>query len=209
LFKDNQQLGYMPRWSPDSHRIAVFSVSAGGIVVHDFNTAQNQVIAASQGEVGNFSPDGRWLSFPRIVALGGTQYAVHVMLADLWSEPYTVRPLIADSEAANDVEAVWRSDGQGLIVARQPPTRKITQGSALYSVDLTTGVATLLVPDEGYEQSNLTIRDDLLVFQRVALGDMNARPEVWVYHLGTQESRRIAHDGVFPRWFVAPDAVLR
>jgi Tol biopolymer transport system component len=209
LFKDTQQLGYMPRWSPDGKRIAVFSVSAGGILIHHFSTGKDHVIPAQQGELGSFSPDGRWLSFPKIVALGENQYAVHMMLADLSSESYTVRPLIPDSEMVSDVEAGWRSDGQGLIVARQPPARKIAQGSALYSVDLATGVATLLIPDEGYEQSNLTMRDDLLVFQRVALSDVNARPEVWIYHLGTQEMRRIAHDGVFPRLFVAPGTVRR
>jgi Tol biopolymer transport system component len=209
LFKDTQQIGYMPRWSPDGKRIAVFSVSAGGIVVHDFDTGKDHVVAAQQGEVGSFSPDGRWLTFPKIVALGNNQYAVHVMLADLTSAPYMVRPLIPDSEAVSDVEAVWRSDSQGLIVARQPPARKLAQGSALYSVDLATGAATLLVPDEGYEQTNISVNGDLVVFQRIALGDVTARPELWVYHLGTRELKRIAQNGVSPRWLAAPGATER
>jgi Tol biopolymer transport system component len=200
LFSDTQQIGYMPRWSPDGKRIAVFSVSAGGIIVHDFDTGNDQVIPTQQGEVGSFSPDGRLLSFPKIVALGDNQYAVHVMLADLSTAPFTVRPLIPDSEAVSDLEAVWRSDSRGLIVARQPPARKLTQGSALYSIDLATGAATLLVADEGYEQTNLSISGDLLVFQRVDEGDVTARPELWVYHLGTRELRRIAQNGVSPRW---------
>jgi Tol biopolymer transport system component len=200
LFKDTQQLGYMPRWSPDGKRIAVFSVSAGGIIVHDFGTGKDQVIPVQQGEVGRFSPDGRWLSFPKIVALGNNQYAVHVMLIDLSSESYTMRALIPDSEAVSDVESVWRSDSQGLIVARQPPARKISQGSALYSVDLVTGTATLLVPEAGYEQTNLSVHGDLLIFQRVALGDMMARPALWVYDLGTRELRRVGQEGVSPRW---------
>ena len=108
-----------------------------------------------------------------------------------------------------DVEAVWRSDSRGLIVARQPPARKLAQGSALYSIDLATGAATLLVADNGYEQTNLSVNGDLLLFQRVALGDVTARPELWVYHLLTRELRRIAHDGVSPRWLPAPGAPVR
>jgi hypothetical protein len=152
--------------------------------------------------------DGPWLSFPKIVALGENQYAVHVMLINLASESYTVRSLIPDSEVVSDVEAVWRSDSQGLIVARQPPARKIAQGSVLYSVDLATGEATLLVPDAGFEQTNLIVQGDLLVFQRVALGHVMARPELWVYDHGTRELRRIAQNGVSPRWLVAPDAIV-
>lgn len=37
------------------------------------------------------------------------------------------------------------------------------------------------------EQTNLSIHGNLLVFQRVALGDVMARPELWVYNLGTRE----------------------
>src|SRR5258708_7247535 len=74
LFQDNQQLGYMPRWSPDGKRLAVYNTQAGGIVVHDFTTGKDQIIQTVQGEVGQFSPDGHWPFFPQVLVPGKSQY---------------------------------------------------------------------------------------------------------------------------------------
>ena len=40
LFKDTQQLGYSPRWSPDGQKLAVYDSGNGVVVVHDFKTDQ-------------------------------------------------------------------------------------------------------------------------------------------------------------------------
>jgi Tol biopolymer transport system component len=202
LFRDSQQIGYMPRWSPDGTRLAVFSVSAGGILIHDFVAGKDSLIPADQGELGDFSPDGKWLYFPKVVALGDGNYAVHLTLVNLTTEPYTSQDLERPDEPVSDMEAAWRRDSKGLIVARQPATRKLTEGPQLYNIDLQTGRAAPLVPDDGYNQDNLGLSPagDELVFQRVALDEAVARPEVWMYNLTTHEIKRLAENGTIPRW---------
>ncbi|HLY26832.1 MAG TPA: Ig-like domain-containing protein, partial [Aggregatilineales bacterium] len=44
LFAEGQRLGYSPRWSPDSQRIAVADANAGGIDVHNLTTQADVLI---------------------------------------------------------------------------------------------------------------------------------------------------------------------
>jgi Tol biopolymer transport system component len=201
LFDDNQILGYMPRWSPNGTKLAVYSASAGGILVHDFASNQNTTIPAANGEFGPFSPDGHWLYYPKIVMLGDTSAAVHYVLVDL-STPYTLHDLVPDTEAVSEVEAVWRADSQGLIVARQPPVRKLNEGPSLYNVDLKTGNAMLLVPDEGNSQNSLTLSPagDAIIFQRIAQGSAPSEPQLWLYNLATGKLNHIADKATLPGW---------
>src|SRR5207247_8983578 len=115
---------------------------------------------------------------------------------------YTQRDLEAPNEAVSDMDAVWRADSKGLIIARQPATRTMTEGPRLYDVDIATDAATLLVPDNAYNQDHLTLSPagDAVVFQRVALDDSVARPELWMYNFSTHELRRLAENATIPRW---------
>jgi Tol biopolymer transport system component len=202
LFDNNQILGYMPRWSPDGTKLAVYSASAGGILIHDFASNQNTTIPAANGEFGPFSPDGRWLYYPKIVMLGDTSAAVHYVLVDLSATPYTTRDLVPDTEAVSEAEAVWRADSQGLIIARQPPVRSPNEGSSLYNVDVTTGKATLLVPDEGTSQNSLMLSPagDTIVFQRIAQGSDASQPQLWLYNLTSSTLKHIADKATLPGW---------
>ncbi|MEP7288111.1 MAG: hypothetical protein ABI947_20340 [Chloroflexota bacterium] len=69
----------------------------------------------------------------KIVVLNGGMGAVHLVLVDLSTTPYTLHNLVPDTVVISEAEATWRADSKALIVARQPPERKITEGSTLYN----------------------------------------------------------------------------
>ena len=204
LFTDNQRIGYMARWSPDGTQLASYDGNRSGIVIFDITSGAERVILTPQGEVGYFSPDGRWITFPKIVQVPATnQYVAHFVLVDLESEPGTQRDLLSDDDPNNDVEMTWAADSRGVIVARRTPgTTTTVRGAQLYHVDVETGEATPLAHDEDYSHSLARTSPDgeMLVFQRFALGRQGARPEIWTYHMGSGALVRVAQNGTFPRW---------
>jgi Tol biopolymer transport system component len=202
LFSDNQQLGFMPRWSPDGKRLAVFNVNAGGIVIHDFASGQDSLIATVGNEVGSFSPDGRWLYFPKVVGNGTTQYATHLVLVDVSAQPYVQHDLIPDSDPSDDAEAAWLPDSKGMVVARRSSGAQGMAPTQLYVVDIASAQATPLVIDQAYSQSNLTVNPagDTVLFQRFPLGKSGARPELWTVNLKTKALQLVAQNGSVPGW---------
>src|SRR5262249_29894406 len=155
LFKDSQQLGYMPRWSPDGTRLAVVNINAGGIVVHDFSTEKDITIPSVQGEVGLFSPDGHWLIFPKVVNLPDGRSVTHMVLVDVSTDLFTQHDPTRHSNPNATTKAACQADSKALIVARHPPEAQGTAAAQLYNVSLTNGAATPLVVDSNYSQNYL------------------------------------------------------
>ncbi len=203
LFADNQRLGYSPRWSPDGALLASYDANIGGIVLFDFENNRERLIRTPQGEVGQFSPDGRWLFFPKIIQLAGTtRYVAHFVLVDVQSELLVQRDLIPDSDPNNDVELAWLPDSRRLIATRRPPEITTMQGAQLHLLDLETGAATPLVTDPDYSSGQVTVspNGEQLAFQRFALGQSGARPQIWLYDLKTGDLRLLANNATLPRW---------
>ncbi len=203
LFADNQRLGYSPRWSPDGAILASYDANVGGIVLFDFENNRERLIRTPQGEVGQFSPDGRWLFFPKIIQLAGTtRYVAHFVLVDVQSELLVQRDLIPDSDPNNDVELAWLPDSRRLIATRRPPEITTMQGAQLHLIDLETGAATPLVTDSDYSSGQVAVSPsgEQLAFQRFALGQSGARPQIWFYDLNTSELRLLVNNATLPRW---------
>ncbi|MHB8628193.1 MAG: TolB family protein [Aggregatilineales bacterium] len=205
LFADSQRLGYMPRWSPDGKKLALFDADVGGtggIVVHDFNTNTDVTIAAPQGQVGTFSPDGRYLWFPKVLQIADGQFITHLSVIDLSSHPPLQHDLTPDTQDDDDADPIWLPDSRTLIVLRIPGDRLDTQERQIYRVDVATGKATPILDEPGYTHSNLSlnITGDQLVYQRLQLGTGVTRPEIWVYNLKTNTAHKLADDGNVPRW---------
>ena len=205
LFKDSQIIGFDPRWSPDGTKLAVYSQNAPGIIIHDFTTDTDKTVETTYGQIGEFSPDGRWMFFPAMVQVQDKVYAAHFVLADLTSEYLTQRDTVPVTEVSNDVEAAWL-DNQNLIIARRPPYQANSGGAAagpqLYKLNIDTGEATALLIDEAYSNGNMTVSPDgkHVAFQRFALGTPGARPELWVLDLTTNQAVQVANDSITPRW---------
>jgi Tol biopolymer transport system component len=201
LFRDNQQLGYMPRWSPDGSRLAVFDANTGGIVIHDFKTEKDHLIRSTEGELGQFSPDGNWLYYPRVVDIDASHSVIHLVLVDLSSNLFVQHDLIPDSDQSDETEAIWLSDSKGLIVARRLDASG-NSGPQLYKIDISTGETTPLITDLAYAQSNLQLSPlgDVLLMQRFAFDQSGARPALWSYNLTTHELKRVVENAGIAGW---------
>lgn len=205
LFSDSQIIGFDPRWSPDGSKIGVFSQSYPGIAIYDFTADVIQVIDTTYGQIGDFSPDGRWMIFPKMVQVAEKVYATHFVLSDVTSSTLTQRDTVPSAQEMNDVEAVWL-DAQTLIIARRPPFKPssggLSPGPQLYTLNIETGETMPLLVDESYINGNLRLSQTgrQLAFQRFALGKQGARPELWVLDLDTGNARQVANDAINPRW---------
>ncbi len=205
LFKNNQQLGEAPRWTRDGTRLAVYDNNSDQIVIHDFTMDKDLTIPAFHGELaefGQFSPDGRWLYFPKAVELPDHNAVQHLVLIDLSSQPFAQHDLEADSDGSDDVEASWQADSKHLIVARRPAGSPGAASAHLYTVDIATGIATLLYDANDYDQGNLSISpsNDSVLFQRFENAQEGPRTDLWIYDLKTGLLKQVASDTGSARW---------
>jgi Tol biopolymer transport system component len=200
LFQDGQIVANLSRWSPDGTLIAVASASDPELIVHDFATGKESKIPTREGETANFSPDGRHLLLRKLVSPSAGALAMHLVVVDLSTDPYTIHDLIPDSDPGNDIEAVWRADSKTLLTTRRSPYAKdATQGSQLTSLDATNGSATTLYADATHRHRALALSpaDDAVLLQRLAVGNVGG---LWLYHLLSGEFTRIGDNGTDPRW---------
>jgi Tol biopolymer transport system component len=203
LFSDSQRVGYSPQWSPDSQWLASYDANITGIVIVNLADGRERTIRALQGELGAFSPDGRWLTYPKIVDNRETGRSVaHITLVDLSTELAVESDLTPANDPNNDTEHLWLADSQGLILARRTPNPNQVMGAQLYKMLLSDRVAIPLVVDATYSNGRLALSPNggQLAFQRIALGRQGARPEVWLYDLTTSELRLLAENAIAPQW---------
>lgn len=209
LFDDNQKIGYMARWSPDSTKIALWDSDRGGIVIYDFLKKEESVVPAFSGRVGEFSPDSKQIWVPRVLNVATDpnnpderQYVTHISIADISKQPYRIHDLLPDSSADDDVDPIWSPDGKSLYVLRRPAGAKLDQDRQIFQLDIATGKATPIVVDYAYTHSNLHLspRGDQLLFQRFRMGTAGARPEVWTYDFKTAQTHQINDNGNLPQW---------
>ncbi len=209
LFEDNQKIGYMARWSPDSTRIALWDSDRGGIVLYNLLTKEESVVPAYGGRVGEFSPDSQQLWFPRVLEVAVSpdnpeqrQYVTHISIADIAKQPYRIHDTLPDTAADDDVDPIWSADGKSLFVLRRPAGAKLEQDRQVYQLDIATGKATPILVDYAYSHSNLHLspNKDQLLFQRFRMGAAGARPEVWVYDFQTRQARQLVDNGNLPQW---------
>ncbi len=155
LYPDPQQLGYTARWSADGTKLALFDSGSSVILVHDFTTGKDISIAALQGTVGTFSPDGKRLWFPKVVTAGQQEYATHMVIVDISTDPPTQHDLLPDTALDDDTDPIWSPDGQSLIIPRRAGDQPVGQDKQIYQVDIATGQAKPLVVAPQYAHSNL------------------------------------------------------
>jgi Tol biopolymer transport system component len=210
VFADSQRIGYSPRWSPDGSKLALYDASGDGIIIYSIATGATQKIDTPQGDAGLFSPDGRWIAFPKIVSVndgaGNVRYVSHIVLADLSGDVPVQRDLLPDSDPNSDVEAMWSADSTALYVARRlPPTATggggVT-GALLYRVEIATGEAVPLLTDAEYSNGGMVLdpSGERLAFQRFAIGQPGGRVEIWTLDLATRQAQKLVVDGSNPRW---------
>ena len=203
LWKDNQQLGSVPRWSVDGTLLAAMSPDPIGLVVHHLSSSQDTFIPTLDQQIANLSPDGRWLTVPNQVTSANGQLATHLDLIDLAATPYGRRRLTPDSSPENDEEAAWSLDSKSLIMVRQPSdTGNGPSGTQLDLVTVPGGTSKPLLTDSGYQLSGLKLSPagDMLLLQRYPVGQGSDSAGIWLLNLSMRELRQIAPDGSDPNW---------
>ncbi len=202
LFDDPALLGADPAWSGDGRRVAAFDASLPGVRVRDLVTGEDAVIPSEEGVSGVFSPDGRFLVYP-VLARGalGPQFYTQLELVDLTTR--VVTSLSGGNDApVEDRGAAWSPDGTRLLVARRYLDERYTPGQQIYLLDVETGEAEPLVVDARYNHAAVSWdpSGERILFQRFALQEADARPEIWMLDLTTNEVRRIVENAFLPAW---------
>jgi len=109
-------------------------------------------------------------------------------------------PPLSDAEAAVFVFPVYSLDLPR--VARRYLDERYTPGQQIYLLDVETGEAEPLVVDARYNHAAVSWdpSGERILFQRFALQEADARPEIWMLDLTTNEVRRIVENACLPAW---------
>lgn len=206
MVEDPTALGGTPRWSPDGKRIAVFDLSAGGIVVYELATGARMIVPSIEAQSGDyaFSPDGARLVYPQLVDLGA-RFTSRLEMVELDDPTQTITQLSGgDNLEVEDKLPTWRADSGG---GRLTFTRRILDGSGalapqIYSVDPETGRIEPLIVDPSYFHGGLAWdpRGEWLALQRARLSDPDPRPDIWLFDAATGEARLLVENAYAPRW---------
>jgi Tol biopolymer transport system component len=205
LTDDAQFVGHSPQWAQSGDTLAFYSadIANPGIMVYNFIPREGEkslkFIPASNGIVGSISPNGRKLVFPDVITTA-SGYGTMLKSADLDELKFDF--LTSQNEPAEDNAAAWHPDGQRLAIARKYSDNRYTPGFQIYLFDPQTQDVQPLAYDQryshGYFQWNVT--GDKLLYQRIALGEPEAKPEVGIRDMKTGENSVVVLNAFHPRW---------
>jgi Tol biopolymer transport system component len=198
LFKDSQKLSESPVWSADGRYLAVYSASENGILIEDMQGGAERFIGAPQLVPFDFSPDGRWLCFPKLTPQGMR----HAIVVDLTS-PALVQHDITPQDAIGEYEqALWQPDSSLLLVQLALVADK-TRTQSVWRLTLDDQPPTRLFTTHDFAIYNLTANGGAWLFERYTTDAISASQGVWLYQLADQHTAVIDSTGFDARWFLA------
>lgn len=205
LTDDAQFVGHSPQWAQSGDTLAFYSadIANPGIMVYNFLPREGEkslkMIPANNGVVGSISPNGRKLAFPDVVQ-NASGFSTTLKWADL--DALTFNALSPEGEPAEDNNAAWHPDGERLAIARKYDDNRHTPGFQIYLFDPATGDIQPLAYDRRYSHGffQWNTEGDKLLYQRIALNEPEAKPEVGIRDLTTGENTTVILNAFHPRW---------
>jgi Tol biopolymer transport system component len=192
-------LGHSAHWSPDGSRLGYFDPQ-GGVRVLNPATGNSQLIPNQLGEMGAWAPDGQALALVELAFLGEVLVG-HLVRADLTTG--TTQELGDESPGSGDGSPAWSPTGEWIAFGR----KALEDGTPVPGQQLW-----LIRPDGTDAHPVVTDRQahlgafawspqgDAVLYQRFALMEAHARPEVWLWSLDGSQPIRLAANGTLPGW---------
>lgn len=199
LFRDTQILGFSPRWSVDSKRIALFDIRSEGIRVYDRARDESIIIDTHYGEVGTFSPQGARLIYPVTESDDGGVHTI-LQVADLLTGD--VATLRIEGAGEDYTTAAWNPNHHQLAVSRRIAGDSLLRGSELLVYDLSTGEMSAVISDDDYAIRYFAWdhAGNRLVVQRYQETALDSTPGIWLYDHHDEQLELLVENGFHPRW---------
>jgi Tol biopolymer transport system component len=180
LYQDPQVTGSEPAWSPDGRWLGFFDSHAGGLHLLDVQTSDSFILPSVMGQMGSWSPDSTHLAFADL-ALGGAQLATRLQMADIQNQSIQ---LVVDTDRGwlDFGPPAWSPAGDWIALSLRSavtggPGKQIwlmhPDGSAAHPV--------LADAAYGFGGYHWDPWGDRLVFQRYAVNDPQAQPEIMLW----------------------------
>lgn len=199
LFSDPAMTGFDPDWSPNGRYLSFYDSSAVGIRVLDLEAEQDFLAPSNMENGGVWSADSRTILFANIQAMEETMPNVFVFVADVQTQEI-FRVFGDDLPEVDYSQPIWSPDPEWGTAALR--TAEGSPGKQLWNIRLD-GSERLKITDQPfYTHGNYTWEPggSHLVYQRLALGSSQARPEVMVWNAESGESMLLAENASLPHW---------
>jgi len=201
LFEDDQMLGSAPRWAPEGARLAYFDSGEFAVRVCNLGDGTSLLIPSQSGLAGTWSPAGDRILVTDLAMLSG-EIASHLWLAGL-DGGALVNVSGGDDALVQAGWPAWSPSGEWVAFTRR----------VLIGEHATVGQQPWLMRSDGRDAhpllldpvatfSHIVWRPDgrALAYVRLALGDPNVRPNLWLVEPPAGEPVLLAEVSTAPTW---------
>lgn len=197
-----------PRWSPDG-RLSYFDTELRAVVVRDLGNGAVTYIPNGTGDLGSWSPDGRFIVYPELfvpdteASLPGEDFVDHFYSRLLRVEVATnASENLSGADLVTDAAPVYSPSGEWIVFGRRSMApEQWTMGRQAWLMRADGSDARALTAEPVYNHSAFVWSADerALFYMRYNAGDPVAPVEIWTMNRdGTQA--RVITTGYLPEW---------
>ena len=200
-------------FAPDG-RLGYLDVSEQVIAIYDFASGASKSIPNTSGQMGAWSPDGKYIVFPEITseppptpAPGTPAPALQIDTFFSHLRRVTVATDAADNlsgdGAVEDASPVYSPLGDRLAFGRKALEQdKWTPGRQLWVMHADGSDARALTNDPFYNHSAFVWSPDgaLIVYVRFDVTDAASTPEIWMMSADGASAQKLVTGGYLPQW---------